>query len=342
MTAAATAQPATRTVAIIGSGSWGTAIARLLGLKGVHVQLWSHSADTPPAINSEHRNPRYLRDAELPNVWCTNSYEEACAGAESVVIVTPSSSMRQTARELAPFVGPRTPVIVLSKGIEAGTGYTMADVLVEELGGAERVAVLSGPNHAEEVSRELPAATCVACVHERCALYFQELFSTDYLRVYTTTDVIGVEVCAAAKNIVAIANGMVGAMGLGDNASASLITRGCMEMSRLATAMGGNSQTCMGLAGMGDLIATCTSQHSRNRTLGEMLAQGKTLKDFEERMHQIAEGAIACRTVTDAARARGVEMPIAEVMRRVLWEDLPAQDALHCLLSRPNKPEFHA
>lgn len=340
MTTADTAQPA-RTVAVIGSGSWGTAIARLLGLKGTRVQLWSHSADTPPAVNATHRNPRYLCDVELPNVWCTNSFEEACAGAESVVIVTPSSSMRQTARELAPFVETRTPVVVLSKGIEAGTGYTMADVLVEELGGAERVAVLSGPNHAEEISRELPAATCVACVSEKCALYFQELFATDYLRVYTTTDVIGVEVCAAAKNIVAIANGMVGALGLGDNASASLITRGCMEMSRLATAMGGNSQTCMGLAGMGDLIATCTSPHSRNRTLGEMLAQGKTLRDFEERMHQIAEGAIACRTVTDAARARGVEMPIAEVMRRVLWEDLPAQDALRCLLSRPNKPEFH-
>lgn len=340
MTTNENAQPV-RTVAVIGSGSWGTAIARLLGMKGVQVNLWSHSADTPPAINSTHRNPRYLKDVELPNVWATNSYEDACRGAESVVIVTPSSTMRENARALAPFIGGRTPVVVLSKGIEAGTGYTMADILVEELGGAERVAVLSGPNHAEEISRELPAATCVACVHERCALYFQELFATDYLRVYTTTDVIGVEVCAAAKNIVAIANGMVGAMGLGDNASASLITRGCMEMSRLATAMGGNSQTCMGLAGMGDLIATCTSPHSRNRTLGEMLAQGKTLKDFEERMHQIAEGAIACRTVTDAARARGVEMPIAEVMRRVLWEDLPAQDALRCLLSRPNKPEFH-
>ena len=328
-------------VAVIGSGSWGTAIARLLGVKGISVQMWSHGADTPAAINETHHNPRYLKDVELPGVWCTNSYAEACKDAESVVIVTPSSSMRENARALAPFIGPRIPVIVLSKGIEANTGNTMADVLIEELGGAERIAVLSGPNHAEEISREMPAATCVACVYEKTALYFQELFSTDYLRVYTTTDVIGVEVCAAAKNIVAIANGMVGEMGLGDNASASLITRGCTEMSRLAVAMGGDSQTCMGLAGMGDLIATCTSPHSRNRTLGVMLAQGKTLKDFEEYMHQIAEGAVACKTVTDAARARGVEMPIAEVMRKVLWEDLPANDALRMLLSRPHKAEFH-
>ena len=329
-------------VAVIGSGSWGTAIARLLGLKGIEVNLWSHGADTPAVINETHRNPRYLKDVELPGVWCTNSYEEACAGAESIVIVTPSSSMRDNARALAPFVGARTPVVVLSKGIEAKTGNTMVDVLIEELGGSERIAVLSGPNHAEEISRELPAATCVACGYEKTALYFQKLFTTDYLRVYTTTDVIGVEVCAAAKNIVAIANGMCDAMGLGDNASASLITRGCMEMSRLASAMGGDSQTCMGLAGMGDLIATCTSPHSRNRTLGEMLAQGKTLKDFEERMHQIAEGAVACRTVTDAARARGVEMPIAEVMRRVLWEDLPAEKAVKALMSRPSTPEFRS
>lgn len=329
-------------VAVIGSGSWGTAIARLLGLKGVEVQMWSHGEDTPAYINEHHRNPRYLKDVELPGVWCTNSYEEACKGAESVVIVTPSSCMRDNARSLAPYIDTRTPVVVLSKGIEEGTGNTMVDVLIEELGGSERIAVLSGPNHAEEISRELPAATCVACTYEKTALYFQTLFSTSYLRVYTTTDVIGVEVCAAAKNIVAIANGMSDALGLGDNASASLITRGCMEMSRLAAAMGGDSHTCMGLAGMGDLIATCTSPHSRNRTLGEMLAEGKTLKDFEERMHQIAEGAIACRTVTDAARMRGIEMPIAEVMRRVLWEDLPAQDALRVLLSRPSTPEFRS
>ena len=327
-------------VAVIGSGSWGTAIARLLGLKGIEVRMWSHSADTPAFINENHRNPRYLKDVELPGVWCTNSYEEACDGVESVVIVTPSSCMRDNARALASFIDTRTPVVVLSKGIEAGTGNTMVDVLIEELGGSERIAVLSGPNHAEEISRELPAATCVACTYEKTALYFQDLFATDYLRVYTTTDVIGVEVCAAAKNIVAIANGMCDALGLGDNASASLITRGCMEMSRLAAAMGGDSHTCMGLAGMGDLIATCTSPHSRNRTLGEMLAEGKTLKDFEERMHQIAEGAVACRTVTDAARKRGIEMPIAEVMRRVLWEDLPAADAVKALLTRPSAPEF--
>lgn len=329
-------------VAIIGTGSWGTAIARLLGLKGYEVQMWSHSADTPEVINATHHNPRYLTAVELPNTTCTNSYEEACHGAECVIIVTPSSAMRQNAQALAPFIDMKTPVIVLSKGIEAGTGNTMADILIEELGCAERIAVLSGPNHAEEISREMPAATVVACASEKTALYFQKLFSAEYFRVYTTLDVVGVEVCAAAKNIVAIANGIAGELGLGDNSSASLITRGLAEMSRLAVAMGGNMQTCMGLAGMGDLIATCTSKHSRNRTLGEMLAQGKTLQDFEERMHQIAEGAVACRTVTDAARKRGVEMPVAEVVRRILWDGLDTKDAMRELMSRTPRAEFGA
>ncbi len=328
------------TVAVIGSGSWGTAIARLLGLKGCQVRMWAHNEDMVDAINNGHRNPRYLVDVELPNATCTTSYEEAVTGADCVVIVTPSSAMRQNAQAIAPYLECRTPVIVLSKGIEAGTGYTMADVLIEELGCAERIAVLSGPNHAEEIARGMLAATVVASSCEKTSLYFQDLFATDYLRVYTTLDVVGVEVCAASKNIIAIANGMVSELGLGDNASASLITRGLAEMARLVQAMGGNMQTCMGLAGMGDLVVTCGSQHSRNRTLGQMLAQGKTLKDFEERTHMIAEGAVACRTVTDAARKRGIELPVAECVRRILWEGLDAKDAARELMSRPHRQEF--
>lgn len=327
-------------VAVIGSGSWGTAIARVLGVKGVQVALWSYNAETPGAINVTHRNPRYLTDVELPNVWCSNDYASVLEGAESVVVVTPSSALRTTARALAPHVGPKVPVVVLSKGVEAETGYTMAEVLVDVLGGAERIAALSGPNHAEEISRGLPAATVVACHHERTALYFQELFSTPYLRVYTASDVMGVELCAAAKNIVAIANGIVTTLGLGDNTSATLITRGLAEMSRLVVAMGGDERTCMGLAGMGDLVATCTSRHSRNRLLGEMLAQGKTIEDFEARTHMVAEGAVACRTVTDLARKRGVEMPIAEAVRRVMWEGLDVRAGVEALLTRPSKPEF--
>lgn len=327
-------------VAVIGSGSWGTAIARLLGAKGCKIKMWAHNPAVVDVINRTHKNPSYLTDIDLPNVVCTSDYSEALNGAECAVIVTPSSAIRQNAKAIAPYLDPKTPVIVLSKGIEANTGYTMADVLIEELGCAERIAVLSGPNHAEEISREQVAATVVASSCEKTSLYFQELFSTDYFRVYTTLDVVGVEVCAASKNIIAIANGMLCELGMGDNASASLITRGLAEMSRLVNAMGGNMQTCMGLAGMGDLVVTCGSKHSRNRKLGEMLAQGKSLADFEECTHMIAEGAVACKTVTDAARKRGVELPIAECVRRILWEGLDVKQATRELMSRPYRQEF--
>ena len=326
-------------VAVTGSGSWGTAVTRLLGHKGCEVRLWSYNADTPLYINTEHRNPRYLSDVELPNTICSNSFAEVLDGAEAVVVVCPSSNLREVAEQFAPCLGERTPVVVLSKGVEAQTGLTMIGVLEDVLGHKERLACLSGPNHAEEVSREMYAATVVASTNETCAEYFQELFTTPYFRVYTSRDPIGVEICAASKNIVAIANGMCAAMELGDNASAALITRGLAEITRLVTALGGDALTCMGLAGMGDLVVTCGSVHSRNRSLGELLVRGGTLEEFQAKTHMVAEGAVACRTVTDLARKLHVEMPIAETVRKVLWEGLKPQDAARLLYDRPNKAE---
>lgn len=327
-------------IALIGSGSWGTAIAHLLANKGYSITMWAHSADTARAINEEHRNARYLPEATLPNVYATTSCKEALHGADALVMVCPSSYLREVANECAPFVADELPVIVLSKGIEAGTGFTMVELLEDVLGNADRIACLSGPNHAEEVARDLPAATVVASQNVRCAAFFQELFNAPAFRVYTSEDIIGVELCAASKNIIAIANGMCAAMKLGDNASSSLMTRGLAEVTRLVVALGGDGRTCLGLAGVGDLIATCSSPHSRNRSLGELLVTGGTLEEFERKTHMVAEGAVACKTVTELAEREGVDMPIAQAVRRVLWEGLDPHHVTEEFFDRPTKAEI--
>lgn len=267
------------------------------------------------------------------------SFEESLRGVDAAIFVCPSSYLRSIALSCAPFIASDLPVIVLTKGIEAQTGFTMVELLEDVLGNPSRIACLSGPNHAEEVSRGLPAATVVASSDEACSLYFQDLFNTSMFRVYTTSDVTGVELCAASKNVIAIANGMSVAMQLGDNASASLMTRGLAEVTRLVVALGGDARTCLGLAGVGDLIATCSSEHSRNRALGSFLVEGGTLAAFEEKMQMVAEGAVACKTVTELARLHDVEMPIAEAVRQVLWEGRDPHEIIETLFERPVKAE---
>ncbi len=288
-------------VAVIGSGTWGTAIAHLIAGKNVAVRMWTRSADVADAINAAHRNPRHLPDVELAGVTASASFEESLRGVDAAIFVCPSSYLRSIALSCAPFIASDLPVIVLTKGIEAQTGFTMVELLEDVLGNPSRIACLSGPNHAEEVSRGLPAATVVASSDEACSLYFQDLFNTSMFRVYTTSDVTGVELCAASKNVIAIANGMSVAMQLGDNASASLMTRGLAEVTRLVVALGGDARTCLGLAGVGDLIATCSSEHSRNRALGSFLVEGGTLAAFEEKMQMVAEGR---RRLQDRDQAR--------------------------------------
>lgn len=326
-------------VALIGSGSWGTAIAHLLATHEHEVRMWTRHEELAEQVNAHHENERYLPGVKLEGVHATTSFSEVLAGAEAVVFVCPSVYLRGIAEQCTAYVDDQLPVIVLSKGIEAVTGYTMVEVLADVLGNPSRMACLSGPNHAEEVSRGLPAATVVASSDDACAAFFQDLFSTSAFRVYTTNDVTGVELCAASKNIIAIANGMCVAMQLGDNASAALITRGLAEVSRLVVALGGDPLTCLGLAGVGDLIATCSSVHSRNRALGEFLVAGGTLEEFEKKTHMVAEGAVACRTVTALARRHGVEMPIAELVQHVMADGLDPHEAAKSVFDRPTKPE---
>lgn len=328
-----------RAVAVIGSGTWGTAIAHLIAGKDIAVRMWTRSVDVADVINATHRNPRHLPDVELAGVTASASFEDSLRGADAAIFVCPSSYLRSIAMSCAPFIASDLPVIVLTKGIEAQTGFTMVELLEDVLCNPSRIACLSGPNHAEEVSRGLPAATVVASSDKACSLYFQDLFNTSTFRVYTTSDVTGVELCAASKNVIAIANGMSVAMHLGDNASASLMTRGLAEVTRLVVALGGDARTCLGLAGVGDLIATCSSEHSRNRALGTFLVEGGTLAAFEEKMQMVAEGAVACKTVTELARQHDVEMPIAEAVRQVLWEGRDPHEIIETLFERPVKAE---
>ena len=329
-------------IAVIGAGSWGTALAQVLAGNGHDVGLWARKPEVAAAINADHRNPRYLSDVVLSErIAASSSHEEVLEGACAAVIVTPSSIMRDVADRLAGLVAEDFPVIVCSKGVEEGSGLLPVEVFEAEMGNAARLAVLSGPNFAAEVIRGIPSGTVVASPDAGTAAFFQELFASDAFRTYASDDVIGVELCAAFKNVIAIAVGVSYGIGFGDNTAAMLMTRGIAEMSRLVVRCGGQALTCMGLAGTGDLVATCTSEHSRNRRFGKLLAEGGTLEEFTERTHRVVEGALACRTLKTLADAYGVELPITDVVRSVVWEGADPRDVAKTLTSRPLTTEFY-
>ena len=329
-------------IAVIGAGSWGTALSQVLAGNGHNVGLWARKTEVARSINKERRNPRYLSDVELhEGIVATPSYKDALLRARAAAIVTPSNLMRGVARALADVVDAEFPIVICSKGVEEGSGLLPVEVFEAEMGGAHRLAVLSGPNHAEEVVKGVPSGTVIASSSEETAALFQELFASEAFRTYTSDDVRGVELCAAFKNVIAIAVGLSYGMGYGDNTAALLLTRGLAEMSRLVVACGGQALTCMGLAGAGDMVATCMSRHSRNRRFGEMLAGGRTLDDFAAETHMVAEGALACKTIGVLADAHGVELPIANVVRGIVWEGLDAQAAAESLASRPLTTEFY-
>lgn len=329
-------------VAVIGAGSWGTALAHVLGGSGHDVMLWARKQEVCDGINERHVNPRYLRDSMISErVRAASDYETVLAHAQAVVIVTPSSIMRQVAQGIEPFVDRATPIVICSKGVEEGSGLLPVEVFESELGGAERLAALTGPNHAEEVIKGIPSGTVIASSSQQTAVFFQELFATDAFRTYISEDVIGAEVCAAFKNVIAIAVGASYGIGLGDNTAALLMTRGLAEMSRLVTACGGQPMTCMGLAGMGDLVVTCTSEHSRNRTFGYRLVTGTTLDQYREETHMVVEGALACRTLGALADMYHVELPITETVRAIVWDGTDPLTVADELLGRSLKPEFY-
>ena len=329
-------------IAVIGAGSWGTALAQVLAGNGHDVGLWARKPEVAAAINADHRNPRYLSDVTLSGrIAAASAYEDVLEGASAAVIVTPSSIMRDVADRLAGLVGEDFPAIVCSKGVEEGSGLLPVEVFEAEMGNAARLAVLSGPNFAAEVIRGIPSGTVVASPDAGTAAFFQELFASETFRTYASDDVVGVELCAAFKNVIAIAVGVSYGMGFGDNTAAMLMTRGIAEMSRLVVRCGGQALTCMGLAGTGDLVATCTSEHSRNRRFGKLLAEGGTLEEFTERTHMVVEGALACRTLKTLADAYGVELPITDVVRSVVWEGADPRDVAKTLTSRPLTTEFY-
>ena len=330
-------------IAVIGAGSWGTALAQVLAGNGNNVGLWARKPEVVKAINADHRNPRYLTDAELsPAVVATTSYRDTLLRARGVLVVTPSSLLRGVAQALADVIDAEMPVLICTKGAEPETGLLPVDVMEQELGNRDRIAVLSGPNHAEEVIKGQPSASVVACSSEETALFFRDLLANDTFRAYTSADPVGVELCAAFKNVIAIAVGISYGLGYGDNTAALLITRGLAEMSRMVVACGGEALTCMGLAGAGDMVVTCMSRHSRNRRFGEeYVARGRTLADFEADNHMVVEGAAACKTLAVVAREHGVDLPITDTVRAVVWEGADARKAAQLLFDRPLTTEFY-
>ncbi len=330
-------------VAVIGSGSWGTALAKVLADAGSDVVILSRQESKAVCINTEHRNPSYLSEYRLPD-RVTSTVDPACAleGVGACVLVTPSKYMREGVARLADYIAPDLPIIVCTKGVEAGSGLLMSQVVAEVCGDPSRIAVLSGPTHAEEVIRAIPSGAVIASESASLALFFQELFATEYFRTYTTEDVVGVELCAAFKNVIAIAVGVAYGIGLGDDTAAMLITRGLAEMRRMVVACGGKTVTCLGLAGAGDMVVTCMSRHSRNRRFGEdYIARGKDLEDFERDTHMVVEGAVACRTLEALEERYDVELPITDAIRSIVWGGCDVHEAAKLLVGRSLKEEFY-
>jgi glycerol-3-phosphate dehydrogenase (NAD(P)+) len=330
-----------RRVAVIGAGSWGTALANLLAKKGVETVLWAWEREAAEGVEREHRNPLYLSEIELdPRLRATSDLAAAAGTADVVVSVSPSHVVRTVMGRAAQHLHEGVLVVSASKGIETDTLRTMDDVLAEVIPGAEsRLTFLSGPSFALEVAREHPTAVTVAAHDPAAAEEAQELFQTDYFRVYTNTDVTGVELGGALKNVIAIAAGVVDGLGFGSNTSAALITRGLAEMTRLGDALGADPLTFSGLAGMGDLILTCTGALSRNRAVGVALGEGRSIEEILSEMTMVAEGVKTARAARDLSRRAGVEMPIVEEMYSILYEGRNAREAVESLMLRAPKAE---
>lgn len=327
--------------AVMGSGSWGTAFGMILADAGTDVVLWGKDADLAEHITTKHENARYHPGIELPlAIRATTDAAEALRGADFVVLAIPAQVLRQNLVGWLPYVRDDAIYVSLMKGIELGTSRRMSEVVREVADVPEsQVAVVSGPNLAREIMQRQPAATVVACSDEENARRLQEASLTAYFRPYTNTDVVGTELGGSVKNVIALANGMAAGMGFGENTQASLITRGLAEMSRLGIALGADPLTFSGLAGLGDLIATCQSPLSRNRTFGENLGRGMTVAHATAAANQTCEGVKSCRPILELARRHDVEMPITEQVVRVVHEGLAPSAMVAAFMSRMAKSE---
>ena len=333
-----------KAIGVIGAGGWGTALAKLLCEKGDELTLWCRGEECCWEIQEHKENRSYLAGISLPrSLKVTRSLKEAVVGKELLFCAVPSHGVREVVGKAVSFVDPQAIIVCGTKGIEEESLMTMGEVLREIIGdtGKERIAILSGPSFALEVAQGLPAAITVAASLERVGREIQETLSTQNLRVYTSEDVVGVQIGGVVKNVIAIAAGISDGLGLGNNARAALITRGLAEMTRLAVKMGGNPLTLSGLPGLGDLVLTCTGDLSRNRKVGIQIAQGKGLEEILGGMRMVAEGVRNTRSVHLLAHRLGVEMPIVEQMHLVLYEGKEPVDAVRDLMQRSLKAEIN-
>ena len=328
-------------VAVFGAGSWGTAFSIVLADAGNEVKIWGRREEVCATINERHQNTDYLSGIDLPrSVSATHDPEEAAAGAEAVFLVVPSQNFRENLEEWADALPSGVPLVSLMKGVELGTLKRMSEVIEDVTGaGPERVAVVSGPNLSKEIARSEPAASVVACADEEVAKRLQAMCHSPAFRPYTSVDVLGCELGGAYKNVVGLAVGMAVGLGFGDNTTASVITRGLAETARLAMALDANPLTLMGLAGLGDLVATCSSPLSRNRTFGENLGKGMTTEEIYASTRQVAEGAKSCSSLLALARRTGVDAPIAEHVDSVVAGKLTAQEMMDAFIARDTKAE---
>ncbi len=326
--------------AVIGAGSWGTTVAHLLA-HNVPTVLWARNAEVVADVNERHMNSRYLPGFELhPDLRASDDLATVVCDADVVVMGVPSHGFRETLADISTCIRAWVPVISLAKGLEEGTKLRMTQVINEELPG-HPYGVLTGPNLAKEILAGDAAATVLAMSDATIAARLQGIFSTKLFRVYTNDDLIGCEVAGALKNVMAIASGMADGLGTGDNTRAAVITRGLAELSRLGVAMGGKPMTFSGLAGMGDLVATCISPQSRNRHVGEELGKGRTIEEIIEEMHMVAEGVKTAAVVMELAEEYDVDMPIAQQVFRAVREGMPATQAYRGLLGREQVSEMH-
>ncbi len=324
-------------IAIIGSGSWGVALAIHLASVGNNVKIWSFMEEERDLINNE-RKCKFLPGVELSeNISCSTDFEEVIKDSKMILHVTPSKFTRNIFKQYKQYVGNK-PVIICSKGFEKETLETLDEVILEEMPEA-KVGVLSGPSHAEEVSIAIPTALVIASKHQNILKNVQDAFMSEKMRIYTSNDVKGVELGGALKNIIAFCAGVAAGIGLGDNSFAALITRGLKEISRLGVELGGKEETFYGLSGLGDLIVTCLSEHSRNRKAGYLIGQGKSLEETKKEVGMVIESIDNIEVAYELGKLHNIEMPIVETVYKVLYENLDSQEAVRNLMTRDKKME---
>lgn len=327
-------------VSILGAGAWGTALAILLGNNGHEVTLWSSLANEVEILSKTRELKDKLPGAKLPDsVRISGDLEDSCNNKDIIVFAVASPYVRQTAKKAKPYIREGQIIVNVGKGIEETTLDTLTDILHEELTGAD-IAVLSGPSHAEEVSRAIPTTVVVGAESKATAYFIQDIFMSDRFRVYTSPDVIGIELGGSLKNVIALAAGIADGLGYGDNTKAALMTRGIAEISRLGIAMGGKIETFAGLSCVGDLIVTCTSPHSRNRKAGYLMGKGYSMKAAMEEVKQVVEGVYSAKAALALSKKYNIEMPIVDQINQVLFENKSPEEAVNDLLLRDKRREY--